>query len=218
VYESQPQRRHRERALELLSEAVETWVHLVSAGKGKGLDVEASLLTFGSYRLDVHSPDADIDCLLVAPGHCDRSYDFFVVFLHVLEQRSDVTELQPVPDAYTPVVKFRLNGIAIDLLFARLVVPSVPRRLVDVFGDRRDDPLLAKLEPSDEPSVRSLNGGGGSRHTLSFHRVASFFALHAFASGDRGSPPLLPALREPFTLPHACIRNVLLSQPGLTSY
>ena len=159
LYESEQQRRQRERALELLTEAVEEWVQTVSAGKGKGLDVEASLLTFGSYRLGVHPPDADIDCLLVAPGHCDRAVDFFGIFLDLLAMRGDVTELQPVPDAFTPVAKFRLHGIAIDLLFARLLVPSVPASLVDVRGDRRDDPLLATLDPSDEPSVRSLNGG-----------------------------------------------------------
>lgn len=160
LYESDHQRRQRDRALELLSEAVEEWVQTVSAGKGKGLDVEASLLTFGSYRLDVHPPDADIDCLLVAPGHCDRAVDFFGIFLDLLAMRSDVSELHPVPDAFTPVAKFRLNGIAIDLLFARLNVPSVPTSLVDIQGDRRDEPLLAMLEPSDKPSVRSLNGEG----------------------------------------------------------
>jgi poly(A) polymerase len=158
LYESEPQQRQRERALELLTEAVEEWVQTVSAGKGKGLDTQASLLTFGSYRLGVHPPDADIDCLLVAPGHCDRAVDFFGIFLDMLAMRPDVSELQPVPDAFTPVAKFRLHGIAIDLLFARLLVPSVPASLVHVYGDRRDESLLATLEPSDEPSVRSLNG------------------------------------------------------------
>ncbi|KAL3816428.1 hypothetical protein ACHAXA_007364, partial [Cyclostephanos tholiformis] len=35
-----------------------------------------ALLSFGSYRLGVHSPDADVDCLVLAPPHCRRE-DFF---------------------------------------------------------------------------------------------------------------------------------------------
>ena len=163
LYEAEPQRLQRERALALLSEAVDEWVQTVSAGKGEELAAQASLLTFGSYHLGVHPPDADIDVLLVAPGHCDRSVDFFGILVAMLTMRDDVSDMQPVPDAFTPVAKFRLHGIAIDLLFARLLVPSVPPLLVDVRGDRRDEPLLALLVRSP-PSHLTLTidwGVGG---------------------------------------------------------
>lgn len=40
----------------------------------------------------------------------------------------EVTELQPVPDAHVPVMKFKFDGVYIDLLYASislLVVPEV---------------------------------------------------------------------------------------------
>lgn len=51
------------------------------------------------------------------------------MILHdMLAEMEEVTELQPVPDAHVPVMKFKFQGISIDLLYAsisRLVVPQV---------------------------------------------------------------------------------------------
>lgn len=46
----------------------------------------------------------------------------------MLAAKEEITELQPVPDAHVPVMKFKLHGISIDLLYASvslLVVPEV---------------------------------------------------------------------------------------------
>lgn len=40
----------------------------------------------------------------------------------------EVTELHPVPDAHVPVMKFKFNGVSLDLLYAKLslwVIPEV---------------------------------------------------------------------------------------------
>jgi poly(A) polymerase Pap1 len=58
----------------------------------------------------------------------NREEDFFIVLHDILSQTEEVTHLQPVPDAHVPVMKFKFNGISIDLLYASvslLVVPSV---------------------------------------------------------------------------------------------
>jgi len=54
-----------------------------------------SLLSFGSYRLGVHTPDADVDCLVLAPPHVTRD-DFFGTWVDVLRGDERVTELHPV--------------------------------------------------------------------------------------------------------------------------
>jgi len=54
--------------------------------------------------------------------------DFFVTLHGVLAEKEEVTELQPVPEAHVPVLKFKFRGISIDLLYASLsllVIPAV---------------------------------------------------------------------------------------------
>lgn len=46
----------------------------------------------------------------------------------MLAEMPEVTELQPVPDAHVPVMKFKFSGVSVDLLYARLslwVIPEV---------------------------------------------------------------------------------------------
>ena len=78
-----------------------------------------SLLSFGSYRLGVHTPDADVDCLVLAPPHIQR-HDFFDSWITALKNEESVCDLHPVATAYTPVMKFSMDGIKIDMIFARL--------------------------------------------------------------------------------------------------
>lgn len=59
---------------------------------------------------------------------CILQEDFFIILHNILAEMEEVTELQPVPDAHVPVMKFKFHGISIDLLYASislLVVPEV---------------------------------------------------------------------------------------------
>lgn len=54
--------------------------------------------------------------------------DFFGELHRMLAETPEVQELHPVPDAHVPVMKFKFNGVSIDLLYARLslwVIPEV---------------------------------------------------------------------------------------------
>ncbi|KAF7839497.1 nuclear poly(A) polymerase 3 isoform X1 [Senna tora] len=50
----------------------------------------ATVLTFGSYGLGVHSPKSDIDALCVAPLFTSMVEDFFVRLHGMLERRPEV--------------------------------------------------------------------------------------------------------------------------------
>ena len=52
--------------------------------------------------------------------------DFFIVLHNILAEMEEVAQLQPVPDAHVPVMKFKFQGISIDLLYASISLSVVP--------------------------------------------------------------------------------------------
>lgn len=153
----------RTKALLEMQRIVLQWIYEV--GIQQGLDEEsartagAKIFTFGSHRLGLVSPGSDIDALCVAPRHISRDA-FFQVLVSKLREHPDVEELSPVPDAYVPIIKIKLFGIDIDLLFARLSLTQIPEDLETL----SDDNLLKNL---DDKTVRSLNGCRVADHMLS---------------------------------------------------
>ncbi|KAI5677354.1 hypothetical protein M9H77_08304 [Catharanthus roseus] len=154
VYESQKEASKRVEVLGRLDEIVKEWVKNVSRAKGFSeqlvQEASAKIFTFGSYRLGVHGPDADIDTLCVGPAHVTRNEDFFGELQKKLAKMPEVQELHPIPDAYVPVMKFKFDGVSIDLLYANVALMVIPEDL-----DLTEDSLLLNV---DEQTVRSLNG------------------------------------------------------------
>ncbi|CAM0903118.1 unnamed protein product [Alopecurus aequalis] len=144
----------REELLRELQGVLDRWVKRLTAQRGypDGMVEQATalLLPFGSYRLGVHGRGSDIDALVVGPSYIDRDHDFFDVLGGVLAETEAVTELQPVPRAHVPVIKMRFRGVPVDLLYASVCLPVVPKDI-----DLRDRAVLRGM---DLPTVRSLNG------------------------------------------------------------
>ncbi|XP_074874606.1 poly(A) polymerase gamma-like [Buteo buteo] len=153
VFEEEEELNHRLVVLGRLNNLVKEWIS--ELGESKNLppsvvaNVGGKIFTFGSYRLGVHTKGADIDVACVAPRHVERS-DFFQSFFEKLQRQEEIKKLRAVEDAYVPVVKFEFDGIEIDLVFARLSVPTVAENL-----DLRDNSCLRSL---DIRCIRSLNG------------------------------------------------------------
>ncbi|KAK7696255.1 hypothetical protein QCA50_000908 [Cerrena zonata] len=153
VFESEEESRTREIVLGRVAALVKKFVYKISLAQGHSeATADAAggkIYTFGSYRLGVHGPGSDIDTLCVVPKHVSRE-DFFETFEPMLKETDGVTEVSGVPEAYVPIIKTKIQGIPIDLLFARLALSSIPDDL-----SLQDDNLLRNL---DERCIRSLNG------------------------------------------------------------
>lgn len=154
VYESSEGQKSRENAVSVLKSLVRRWVEDLGRKKGFAridfLDGgNSDCLIFGSQSLNVHTPDADIDVLCVTPEYASRE-EFFFSFRKILSSEQNITELSSLPDAYTPVIKFRLFNYYIDMIYVSLNVNYIPNNI-----NLLDNVYLKGL---DEQSVRSLNG------------------------------------------------------------
>ncbi|RVW16962.1 Nuclear poly(A) polymerase 1 [Vitis vinifera] len=147
-----------------------------------GLPILSSSNILVNKAIKVHGPGADIDTLCVGPRHATRDEDFFGELHRMLAETPEVQELHPVPDAHVPVMKFKFNGVSIDLLYARLSLWVIPEGILKNANDKVDSlakcNVLSLVDSNgteiiffglgyftrnnttnvDEQTVRSLNG------------------------------------------------------------
>lgn len=168
LYETKPGRQNRERVLLELNEIVKEWVTKVSIAQGipehDAKNSGVRVCTFGSYRLGVDGPGADIDTLVVTPRHISRPVHVFgqfdpttgtepprdIVLISILRLNPHAEDIVGVHDAYVPVVKFRYRGVEIDLLCAPLQMSRIPDKF-----DILEDKVLRNV---DDATQRSING------------------------------------------------------------
>ncbi|KAK8805543.1 hypothetical protein WA158_002199 [Blastocystis sp. Blastoise] len=155
LYETKEEYEHRKSVLDSLSKVCQEWVQAVIKAKNPTFNIGNKqlcvLYTFGSFSLNVHSPNADIDTLCVGP-HLVTREDFFEILTPKLKELPDVTEVNPIVDAKTPIITMNFRGVDIDLLYAS--IPRYECEIPDDF-DISDDMNLKGL---DEFGLRTVNG------------------------------------------------------------
>jgi len=154
LYPTAEETNKRELVLSKLHEMARKFVKTVSLSKSfseqQAENCGCMLVTSGSFRLGVHGPDSDIDAVCIVPSHISKE-DFFRVFFEMLQNDPLVTELNAVPDAHVPVIKFLYDQVDIDLLFACLPLSRIDEEELDIL----EESLMDHCDPA---SQRSLNG------------------------------------------------------------
>eukprot|EP00928_Gymnodinium_smaydae_P063411 TRINITY_DN4698_c0_g1_i1.p1 TRINITY_DN4698_c0_g1~~TRINITY_DN4698_c0_g1_i1.p1 ORF type:complete len:528 (-),score=131.66 TRINITY_DN4698_c0_g1_i1:84-1667(-) len=155
--ESPERMAHREAVLKELDALAAKWIVEMGVTEGKLSQEEAEasvtkLVTLGSYRLGVVHEGSDIDTLCIGPSFTTREA-FFSTFVDELKKCEAVSDCFPIPDAFTPIVKLKMRGVSIDLLFARLARPLDAEQSQE--DALKEDDVLRGM---DEKSTRCLNG------------------------------------------------------------
>ncbi|KAG2377610.1 hypothetical protein C9374_009126 [Naegleria lovaniensis] len=152
-FPSDEENRKRFEVLAKLDGLIKIWVKKVCLKQGLSEDLVAEagskLVTFGSFRLGVHGPGADIDTLCIVPNMIEKHHCFTDLY-DILKERPEITELKAVPDAYVPLITMSFDGVEIDLLFARLSRNNIPPDL-NILEE-------SNLKEVDDETQRSLNG------------------------------------------------------------
>ncbi|OVA13561.1 Poly(A) polymerase [Macleaya cordata] len=162
IVPSQEEELKRKDAITKLKQIVMEWIKKVAWQRGFPIDhivnTSATILAYGSYGLGVHGSDSDIDALCIGPCFATMAEDFFIVLRQMLESRPEISELHCVKDAKIPLMRFKFDGISIDLPYAQLQVPSVPDN-VDILN-----PFF--LMNIDETSWKCLSGARANMRIL----------------------------------------------------
>uniref|UniRef100_A0A0K6S9T4 polynucleotide adenylyltransferase n=1 Tax=Chromera velia CCMP2878 TaxID=1169474 RepID=A0A0K6S9T4_9ALVE len=116
------------------------------AGRAGGILVFGSFSLFKGYPM----PHSDLDCLCLAPNSVSRD-DFFKKLSLRLKKKLHLPNVTLIERAHVPIMKFTLEDVDFDLLFAALPLEVLegPREAI------LSDTVLLGL---DAVTARSLNG------------------------------------------------------------
>ena len=140
------------------------------------------IVTYGSYMLGINHQGADIDALCIAPHFVSRG-DYFNSFYSILKFQDEISELRAIEKAFVPVIKFRYNGIEIDMTFARLNLAEVPPQ--DSCYDTNLLPNSMPMDGMEAECIRSLNGYRSTIELLKLvpNQEVIFMSFYSFSLG-----------------------------------
>lgn len=155
LFETKDEIHHREEIVKMLRDTIRNCVKGILSAKNLYTNQEpeelASLYTFGSFRMMVNEPSADIDTMCVGPGAISRE-EFFNIVSAALRVDGNCSDVSVIDTAFVPIITMKYGGIDIDLSYSPIM--RYQTRLPHNF-DILDDENLRNV---DDETVRSLNG------------------------------------------------------------
>jgi poly(A) polymerase len=164
---------NRRNALKALETILNQWAKELVVTEQQ--DHVVALIPFGSYRLCVHQAFSDLDVLCLAPSTITRQ-EFFTGFVQRLKTSTYaanvITHVHPIPTAYTPVIKMKVLGMDVDLVFGATTNVNKLRKYLQHkhnsnngngnFDSSQESDYYTiddtDLKGQDEAGLRSLNG------------------------------------------------------------
>lgn len=151
--ETQQEKQCRVKVIRKVRGVFNCWLELNGAA-----NVGGTLYTFGSIKLGVFSKGADVDIVCIVPK-CITRNQFFSDFPDFLRKQPGVRKMTVIAEAFVPVIKFLFDGVEVDLLFASLNLPHIPKEI--------SWNNLEMMSNMDLCCIRSLNGYRVSDEILS---------------------------------------------------
>ncbi|KAJ0234152.1 Nuclear poly(A) polymerase 3 [Hirschfeldia incana] len=190
----------------------------------------ATIIPYGSYGLGVHGSDSDIDALCIGPFFATIAEDFFIDLRDLLKSREEVSEVHCVKDAKVPLIRFKFDGILVDLPYAQLKLLSIPNlfrsllRCVKLWAKRRGVygnlngflggvhlAILAAFVCGYEPNATLSSLVATFFSTFTHWRWPTPVVLLRDAYAAAGSPPGLMPIQLPCGGRQYCNSNVTRS-------
>ena len=125
LYEDQETNSDRKNAIKFLEEFAREWAISVARNKGMTESEEqgkehVKVTEFGSFFLDVHFPQTDIDAICVFRKEYIERKDFHDQFVKLCEKSPEFSNVFLINQAKVPIIKFVLKGFYFDVLFAAI--------------------------------------------------------------------------------------------------
>ena len=133
----------RKNAIKFLEDIAREWAIAISKKKGlTEVDEQAKehvkVTEFGSFFLDVHFPQTDIDAIVVFRKEFIERKEFHEDFVKLLEKTPEFKNVFVIQQAKVPIIKFILKGIYFDVLFAAIDelkrLPSLLKKVAQTGG------------------------------------------------------------------------------------
>ncbi|KAL6558489.1 hypothetical protein OROMI_018839 [Orobanche minor] len=120
--------RNRKCILQILQQIVNEWIMGIAI-RNDMKELNAEIVPYGSYALEVCSRNSDMDILVVAPELASLE------LRQLVDTHPASKNVRGVEGAKVPLLKFNMHGVEVDLAFARLSRNSIPT--AEVVGQNR---------------------------------------------------------------------------------